>query len=120
MNRIDDYRGFSGWDPEVESYLEDADCAGTGEKGAPENTCCAGSMTKNEPDTAVFPGSGICKFDFDNVPQLTKLLRERLGVVLSDEEIKGAVRRTFRHKPRPGDEIAERDDREVVDFIYQM
>ena len=42
MNRIDDYKGFSGWDPEAESYLEDADCAGTGEKGAPENTCCAG------------------------------------------------------------------------------
>lgn len=92
MNRTEDYR-FPEIDKEAGSYFLDY----TGQD----------EMTG--------------RWHFETVPELKALLRERLGAVLSEEEILEAVKLAFRNKPKEQDDPEERaGDRQVVDYIYQL
>ena len=64
----------------------------------------------------------IYVYHFDTVPELKRLLKDRMGDALSDRAVTEAVKETFRRKPRKdGPQTMETDEgRKVVDYIYQM
>ncbi len=94
MHRTESEYRFPMPDPELQSYFEDAE----------------------------EEGSVICAYHFETVPELKKLLRERMGEGLSDRAVTEAVKETFRRKPREaGPQKMETDEgRKIVDYIYQM
>ena len=57
-------------------------------------------------------------YHFDTLPEMRKLLSERLQGAMTDEEIFEAVKTAFRNKPKT--DSAENTSGDIVDYIYQM
>ncbi len=94
MYRTESEYRFPMPDPELQSYFEDAE----------------------------EEGPVIYAYHFETVPELKKLLKERMGEGLSDRAVTEAVKETFRRRPREaGPQTVQPDDgRKIVDYIYQM
>ena len=64
--------------------------------------------------------SMVTEYHFDRLPELRKLLSEKLSGKLTDREILMASRETFASKPKEEEIERDNSDRDIVDFIYEM
>ena len=104
--------GFPVIDKDTDTYFEDA---GMGVSAAEDMDIRADA--EGAGGKAIF----YC-YGFRNIPELKKLLRERLGDDYSDEQILEIAKTVFRNKPDEADAYSEKGgaDAQPVDFIYQF